>query len=1090
MKILHDSHLTEYREPFGAVAVGAGCQIALAVWDEDPDEGDWVSQAQLRLWRDDTGELLLPMQPKVSATAGRRLFVANVPPQMELGLVWYYFILRTGTDDLLFYGNNADGLGGVGSVYTEQPKSYQLTVYAAENTPDWFKQAVCYQIFTDRFARGDNWQACQQRAHTDDWQGPARVVQQSWRDTPFYSYDEAGRVTRWPFFGGNLQGIKDKLLYLKSLGVTAVYLNPIFRAASNHKYDTADYRQIDPAFGTEEDFAELAAAAGRLGIKLILDGVFSHTGDDSRYFNRLGNYPDLGAYQSEESLYYGWYKFKQYPDDYAAWWGVQNLPEVDKNNESYRRFIYGADDSVVPHWLELGAAGWRLDVADELPDDFIDELAAAAKANKPDALILGEVWEDASNKVSYGRQRSYLWGGGLDAVMNYPFRTALFNYLLGSTNAAAMAASLLSLKENYPPEHFAAAYDLIGSHDTVRALTALAGVSEPQDKLAAEHFSLSAEEKNLGRARLKLAALLQFTMQGVPAVYYGDEAGVQGFSDPFNRATYPWGAEDAELLAWYRGLSRLRSTYPLLVEGEFWPYAPADDVYACRRYWADAAKREQTDGEEIWVLVNRANSAVRVDVPLAEELVWGRELLSGIEVNVDGNFSRELPPLAAEVWLLTKAAPKVEPMERAAGVLCHLGSLPAAEGGWPSACRRFIDYLAMAGFKLWQLLPLNPTGESLSPYTPMSVFAGDDKLAAELVQTVDWNSVPIMEYMGFCTENAYWLEDYALFAAISRARAGLCWQRWPKAERDRLDLPRLKTQYADEMEQVRREQFLFWREWDGVKAYAAHRGIKLVGDMPIYPAPDSADVWANRELFWLDADGYPELVAGVPPDNFAAEGQCWGNPLYNWEANRKEDYDWWLRRFKAALGRYDYLRVDHFRAFAACYAIPKGQTAKAGYWLAGPGYRLFRAAEQQLGRLPLLAENLGFLDNEVANLLRLAAYPGMAVYQFAADELAELDLTDRVLYTGTHDNQTLCAWLMARGGVPAAEGEAELIGKLYQTAAPWVIIPLQDMLGLGDEARMNIPGVAEGNWRWQADWQQLKLPTAAKFNRMIKAAGR
>ncbi len=1088
MKLLHDSHRAEYRSPFGALPLGESLTLALDVWEEDVDEGDWLTEASLRVWREGKGEELLPLEAR--PLAGGRRFAVTLPPQQEPGLLWYYFLLREAAGDLLFYGNNPAGLGGVGELSQTEPPSYQVTVYDPAGAPEWYRRGLCYQIFPDRFCRGAAWEACQQRAAREDWRGSARVVQQSWHDRPFYGYDTTGRVVRWPFFGGNLDGIRTKLLYLKSLGVTALYLNPIFRATSNHKYDTADYRQIDPAFGTEEDFCRLAEEARALGIRLILDGVFSHTGEDSRYFNKFGNYPDLGAYQSPDSLYYSWYKFKNYPDDYTSWWGVSALPEVNENDESYRRFMLD-EDGVVRHWLRLGAAGWRLDVADELPDAFIQDLRRAARAEKPDALVLGEVWEDASCKRSYGELRSYLLGGELDATMNYPFRTQVLAYLLGERTAGELAAALLSLKENYPPEHFAAALNLLGSHDTPRVLTALSGAAEPADKTAAEFFTLPDEQRALAKSRLKLLTLLQFAMRGVPHIYYGDEAGLEGFADPFNRGTYPWGDEDEDILAWYRTVSRLRGEYPLLVDGDFWPQALSDDVYACRRYWPEQANMAAPDAEEeIWLLCNRAGEPREAVLPAAA-FDWGLELLSGEEVEPQEELKRTLPAYGAEIWLLRQKAPEKPRLPRAAGVLCPVSALPPSEAGWAASCRRFVDYLALAGQKLWQVLPLHPVEEHLSPYTPLSMFAGEESLAAQVFARTDWSGEPQRDYQEFCAENADWLEDYALFAAITEARAGLPWQRWPKAERDREDLPRICAEYAEGMELCRRRQYLFRRDWRAVKAYANKHGVRLIGDLPIYAAAAGADVWAHRELFLLDEAGQPLLSAGVPPDYFAADGQNWGNPLYNWEAMRQDGFSWWRRRFEVALQDFDYLRVDHFRSFAAFYAIPADGDARSGYWLKGPGHSFFRQIEAELGRLPLLAEDLGLLDQEVYNLLQLTGYPGMAVYQFEPERLDDAAyLAGRALYSGTHDNQTLIGWLLAAGGVPAAEQRPQIIAKMYQSAAPWVIIPLADMFGLGDEARLNVPGRAEGNWRWQADWQQFKLTLAADFSRLAKEAGR
>lgn len=1080
MKILHNSQLAKYREPFGALPLGKPWRLALSVWDEVPEDGDWLSDVTLRLWRDDVGEQLLPMHAMRGDDENERLFVLDLPPEQQTGLIWYYFILRTGRDDLLVYGNNPEGLGGAGSFWAEEPRAYQVTVYQPQQVPEWYRRAVCYQIFPDRFARGADWEQCRERAHHIDWLGPIRTVQADWSARPTYTRDAAGRVLEWPHYGGNLQGIREHLLYLKSLGVSALYLNPIFRATSNHKYDTADYRQIDPGFGTEQDLAQLTEEAGGLGIRLILDGVFSHSGDDSRYFNRWGNYPDLGAHQSEESLYRSWYKFDEWPDKWAAWWGVESLPELDKSNEEYRNFIYGGADSVVRRWLRLGVAGWRLDVADELPEDFICGLRAAVKAEKPDAVLLGEVWEDASSKQSYGIRRHYLLGGEqdgtLDSVMNYPFRASALDYLTGGKPAGRLAAEMFSLKENYPPEQYAAAYNLIGSHDTARALNVLAGAGDVA-------VALTDEQRKLGSRRLRLAALLQFAVQGVPAIYYGDEVGVEGGTDPDNRATYPWGGEDGELLEWYRRLARLREACPLLVDGDFSAGAATDDVWLGRRFGLN-------NQEEVLVLINRADHAVDVTLPLDEKFAWGREMLAGQDATVNGELCRTMEPLSAEVWWLCADEPKVAELPRAAGVLCHITSLPDAEGGWPAAARRFIDYLSMAGCKLWQVLPLNPVGECLSPYQPMSLFAGDDRLAKPLLKSCDWSAVPIVEYTEFCRDNAAWLEDWALFAAISRTRAGLPWQRWPRRERDREELPRLMAQYAEDMEQVRREQFLIWREWAGVRTYAAHRGVKLIGDMPIYPAAAGADVWAHRDLFRLDKDGYPTLVAGVPPDYFAENGQNWGNPVYNWDVARSDGFAWWQERCRVSVARFDWLRVDHFRAFAGYWAIPQGADATDGCWLPGPGAEMFREIERNLGRLPLIAEDLGYHDVDLANLLRLAAYPGMAVYQFDEDLSAE-KLAGRVLYPGTHDNRTLYSWLKEKSGDPECEPDTlASIEKLLQSAAPWVIVPLQDMLGLDDEARMNTPGVAEGNWRWRADWQQLKLPLAAKYGRMVRACGR
>ena len=1109
MRLLHDSHREDHRLPFGARPVGGSVRLALHAWDEDTEDGTWITEACVRIWQDERGETLLPMRAEQLIGGGRR-FAVDVPLPDEAGLLWYYFLLRLADGGLLFYGSDGKGLGGAGQLWSVEPPSWQLTVYQPQDAPEWFRRAICYQIFPDRFARGADWRECQQRAEQPaDWRGSARLLQQSWYDTPFYSRGPGGEVIRWPFFGGNLRGIREKLFYLKSLGVSAVYLNPIFLATSNHKYDTADYCRIDPSFGDEDEFRRLADDAGRLGIRLILDGVFSHTGEDSIYFNKFGNFPGIGAYQGEQSPYYHWYKFGADRDDYASWWGVGALPEVDENVSDYRQFIFGAEDSVVRRWLRAGASGWRLDVADELPDSFICGLAAAAKDEKPDALILGEVWEDASNKQSYGRARRYLLGGGLDSVMNYPFRQAALDFFLGQIPAADLAARLLSLQENYPPSALAAALNLVGTHDTSRVLTLLGEAVDAAScgsEAAAAAYRLPPEKLSLAKRRLRLLAALQFAMPGVPGVYYGDEAGMQGFADPLNRGTYPWGREDADILAWYRRMAMLRQEYPLLVDGDFRPEALGEDVCAFRRFWrqdvADAAAayhtayREAYRKEEICLLVNRSEHNAVVSLPLPEGCCYARELISGREALPQPGQSEltlTLAGLSAELWLCCCEQPAALPLGRAAGVLCHITSLPSAEGGWPAAARRFVDYLAMAGQRLWQVLPLCPVGESLSPYSPLSVFARHEELGAELASArgllpEDWAA-----YQEFCRSNIDWLEDFALYQALRAHNGGLPWQQWPQPQRDRQDLPGLKQRFADEMEACRRRQFLFAREWQAVRQYANRRGVQLIGDLPIYTAVDSADAWAHRDLFLLDEQGLPLAGAGVPPDYFSGEGQHWGNPLYNWDAMRRNGFAWWRRRFELALKDYDWLRLDHFRSFAAFYAVPNGATAKAGYWLKGPGREFFRAVEAELGRLPLLAEDLGTLDEEVYSLLRLAGYPGMAVWQFEPErpltgEGAEW-LAGRVLYSGTHDNRTLMGWLAENDSADHGRA-ADVIARLYASDAPWVIVPLQDILGLGDEARMNIPGQPDGNWRWRADWQGLKLNLAAGLGDLARRSGR
>ena len=379
---------------------------------------------------------------------------------------------------------------------------------------------VMMQIMPDRFFRGGDF-PCRGKLHAD------------WYEQPELSLSANGDNAANDFFGGDLLGIRQKLPYIASLGVTALYLNPVFLSPSNHKYDTSDYLQIDPAFGTEADLSALCAEGEKFGIRVILDGVFSHTGADSVYFNREHTFPGPGACDSKDSPYYSWYTFLHWPDKYRCWWGFDTLPNVDKTSRAFREFIIRGEDSVCAHWLRAGTSGWRLDVADELPIDFIAEFRARLKKENPQAALIGEVWDDPSRKVAYGALRSYCLGDTLDGVMNYPLRAAILGYLLGQISPADCARQILSLYENVPPAFARANMNLLGSHDKPRALSVLAdaGNMEP-DRKYRHPVQLTPEQYALGRKRLIAAWNLVCVLPGMPTIYYGDEAGLTGMADP------------------------------------------------------------------------------------------------------------------------------------------------------------------------------------------------------------------------------------------------------------------------------------------------------------------------------------------------------------------------------------------------------------------------------------------------------------------------------------------------------------------------------------------------------------------------------
>lgn len=473
----------------------------------------------------------------------------------ESGLYEYRFEYDTpwGTSRIF---NSGDGIGKI----RDNGNPWQLTVYDKDfKTPDWLKGGIIYQIFPDRFAFSG-----------EEKQGvPSDRVMRNDRDgEPYWRPDSQGKVLNNDYFGGDLKGICEKLDYLKSLGVSCIYLNPIFEAHSNHRYDTGDYTKIDSLLGTQEDFENLCKSAEEKGIKIILDGVFSHTGCDSKYFNQYGRYDTVGAYQSKASEYYGWYKFKNWPDDYLSWWGIKLLPEVIEENPDFIEYITG-ENGIARKWLSLGAAGWRLDVADELPDVFLDSFRKAVKAENPDALVMGEVWEDASNKFSYGQRRRYLTGDQLDSVMNYPFADAVIGFVRTGM-AEIFRSKVMTIVENYPKQVLDVLMNHISTHDTMRAITALAGEScEYRDRYWQSTHSLDEKAYSYGEQLMKMATAVQFTLPGVPSIYYGDEAGMQGYKDPFNRCCYPWGNENKSLIDWYRKLGEIRRSNKCFTDGKF-----------------------------------------------------------------------------------------------------------------------------------------------------------------------------------------------------------------------------------------------------------------------------------------------------------------------------------------------------------------------------------------------------------------------------------------------------------------------------------------------------------------------------------------
>ena len=583
MRILYDSRNLEYKRPFGTLTVGQSCTIRVKLPRELETRG-----VQLVLEREDDSPALEFRFQWAGGDGDYDEFKCEFSVEAR-GLYFYWFRItaRTGSFRLFKQGRGTN---------MEEGERWQLSVLPADFTvPAAFRGKVMYQIFPDRFAREGY---CDLRDKLRPF-----ILRDDWGATPEYRPDpEAKEILCNDFFGGNFQGIESRLDRLAELGVGVVYLNPVSMAFSNHRYDTADYKRPDPMLGTEADFRSLCEAVHRRGMKLILDGVYSHTGANSVYFDRNGVFGN-GAYRKgKDSPYYSWYSFQQWPDKYESWWGFKTLPNVNELSESYLDYIIRDADSVIAHWLALGADGFRLDVADELPDEFILRFKRRLRQLKPDALLLGEVWEDASNKSAYNVRRRYFTDGELDSVMNYPWRTAILNYVKGLDDGSALGETIMTIAENYPPQVLQALMNSLGTHDTPRVLTVLAGDFHGDREYQAK-VRLGPEQRERALELLRAAAFLQYTLPGCPCIYYGDEAGMEGCKDPFNRGCYPWGREDPRFLELFRALGRLKNETPALETGTVRVVEAGNGRIVFRR---------ETEEQTVLCCVNRSGEPMRV----------------------------------------------------------------------------------------------------------------------------------------------------------------------------------------------------------------------------------------------------------------------------------------------------------------------------------------------------------------------------------------------------------------------------------------------------------------------------------------------
>lgn len=548
MRILYDSKLEEYKTPFGCLRQDELCTLTIKI----PRTCNVTNVLICIDSEDDTYSAKFPME-WISLTDGYDSYQGSFSLQ-ECKLYFYYFTIVTVNSSFNLYKENAhDTSMGYGELW-------QLTCFDKNyDTPECFKGKVMYQIFPDRFySVGQNDLTHKIQPY---------FIHESVDDVPVYYPDHNGIVQNNDFFGGNLQGIIAKLPYLKELGVSVIYLNPIFMAYSNHRYDTADYMRIDPLLGTENDLAELCEKAHEQEIRIILDGVFSHTGCNSVYFDKYNLFGN-GAYLNLDSPYRSWYQFNPHNRyEYISWWGIDTLPCTEEMDESFLNFLIRDEDSVIKHWLKLGVDGYRLDVADELPDEFIILLNEEVHKAKKDSIVIGEVWEDASNKISYGIRRRYFAAKELDATMNYPYKDSIIAFIKGELSSDLFANTIMTIAENYPKPVLDCVMNSLSTHDTMRILTVFGTDDYGLSREEKAYRTLNEEQLKRALERLKIASFLQFTLPGTACIYYGDEVGLQGYEDPFNRRYFPWDRMNTDLLTFYQELAKIKNTYSSLQKG-------------------------------------------------------------------------------------------------------------------------------------------------------------------------------------------------------------------------------------------------------------------------------------------------------------------------------------------------------------------------------------------------------------------------------------------------------------------------------------------------------------------------------------------
>lgn len=593
MRILFDSKKAEFKTPFGCVAPGQTVTLHLHI---PTAVSAW--KVEIVLCYEDGSPARYHEMYRIEQRGAYDIYKGDFS-LFAPGLHFYYFQIHAphGMFRLFKQGDDTN---------MEEGDLWQISCISPDfTTPDWAKGAIIYQIFPDRFHRSGK---CNLTGKLHPY-----TVHRHWDEDVDWAPDENGIVHNNDFFGGNFRGITEKMDYIASLGTGIIYLNPIGKAFSNHRYDTGDYKIPDPMLGTEADFRDMCDAAHARGMKVILDGVYSHTGSNSLYFDRERTFGGNGAYCRQDSPFYHWYTFYQWPNHYHSWWNFDTLPTVNKMHPDFIRYVITDEDSVVAHWMKLGADGFRLDVADELPDEFIRMIHDRIREINPEALLMGEVWEDASNKTAYNHRRRYFTNAELDSIMNYPFRTAILNFMRGRDDGRGFKETIMSIVENYPSQVVACNMNLLGTHDTPRILTALVDDFDGSREEKA-HRRLSRNQLEVARDRLMMASFLQYTLPGCPSLYYADETCMEGYKDPFNRRTYPWGREDTEILGHFRCLGKLRTQNIALRLGDI-RFTVASDRHL--------AYTRSAQGQTLNIYVNRSGDAW--DIPTGR-VIFGKNI--------------------------------------------------------------------------------------------------------------------------------------------------------------------------------------------------------------------------------------------------------------------------------------------------------------------------------------------------------------------------------------------------------------------------------------------------------------------------------